>query len=505
MTQQTWWNSHIEEVTYMKIEAFLEKTEVREIKIIRKLILDGDKTNYSEMVDFLDITRASLIKDLEMIALRFESPEVKATIEFDGQTIALQMAAHYSFEQISQLYLNDSIKAEIISYLYRYQEFSVIQLSQKLSISESSLFRKIKELNNYLKEFQIKIRNGRMQGEELQIRYFYYQFYWSVANKSVLKPRENNEQTRNMVQGIENFLQVTFDSESKQRIAVWFQISKNRIKVTDKLYKNLREQMKPYLEDPFYQKIRTMVLRYISRYSIEFDEEEAMLHFVFLLAFPVLSEDDFHEYKLVRDRRTPTAYLDTYIAEMIIIQYKVKKLPYMVERELFHYLSQIHAKLYFLQGNMEVYASDGMLSKMTNFTGEDLVSFAYQLRDISLKDFAIDNSPNDPFMRMLLLKYISLLSFVSYHTMNTLQIGIDLTENSMDAEVLNRMLILKMKHINGIQIEKYQANKEYDLILTNNLQKDRNNYKNAEIYLLSEILSTFDMENIEALIKQLNQ
>lgn len=489
----------------MKIEAFLEKSEVREINIIRKLILDGGKANYSEMVAFLDITRASLDKDLEMIVLRFEPSEVKAKIKFDGQTINLQMDTHYSFEQIYQLYLNDSIKAEIISYLYRYQEFAVIQLSQKLSISESSLFRKIKELNNYLKEFQIKIRNGRMQGEELQIRYFYYQFYWSVANKAVLKPRGYDEQITNLVQGIANFLHVSFESEAKQRIAVWFQISKNRMKVNDKLYKSLREQMKPYLEDPFYQNIRTMVLRYFSRYSIEFDEEEAMLHFVFLLSFPVLSESDFHEYKLLRDRRTPTAYLDTYIAEIIIIHYKVKKLPYMVERELFYYLSQIHTKLYFLKGNIEVYDYDESLTKMTNFTGEDLVSFAYQLRDISLKEFAIADSPNAPFIRMLLLKYISLLSFVSYNTMKTLQIGIDLVADSMDAEVLNRMLILKMKHINGIQIEEYQMNKEYDLILTNNLQKDRNNYKDAEIYLLSEILSAFDMANIEELIKQLKQ
>lgn len=89
--------------------------------------------------------------------------------------------------------------------------------------------------------------------------------------------------------------------------------------------------------------------------------------------------------------------------------------------------------------------------------------------------------------------------------MNTLQIGIDLMSDSITAETLNRMLILKMKHINGIHIEEYQMNKEYDLILTNNLQSSQNDYGNAEIYLLSEMLSAFDVKNIEALIKQLNQ
>jgi hypothetical protein len=489
----------------MKIEAFLEKAEIREINIIRKLILEGGTVNYNDMIEFLAITRASLDKDLNMIASRFKSNEAKAQIIFDGQIIQLEMDARYSFEQIYQLYLQGSVKAEIINYLYRYQEFSVLQLSQKLSISESSLFRRIKDLNTHLKEFQIKIRNGRMQGEELQIRYFYYQFYWSVAHKKALKTHGNDGQITNMIQGLENFLNISFGEEAKQRIAIWFQISKNRIKVADKVYKNLRKQMKPYLEDDLYQKIRIIVLRYFSRYSIEFDEEEAMLHFVFLLSFPILSEDDFHEYKLLRNRRAPTAYLDTYIAEVIIIHYEVKKLPYMIERELFYYLSQIHTKLYFLQGNIEVYDDDELFKKMKNFAGKELVSFAYQLRDISLKEFKIENSSNTPFLRMILLRYISLLNFISYNTMNTLQIGIDLMSDSITAETLNRMLILKMKHINGIHIEEYQMNKEYDLILTNNLQSSQNDYGNAEIYLLSEMLSTFDVKNIEALIKQLNQ
>lgn len=491
----------------MKIEAFLERAEVREISIIRKLILDGVAVSYNDMIDFLDITRASLEKDLEMIVSRFKWHDVEAMVrlEFDGQNIRLDMAAQYSFEQIYQLYLDDSIKAEIISYLYRYQEFSVIQLSQQLSISQSSLFRKIKELNTYLKEFDIKIRNGRLQGEELQIRYFYYQFYWLVANKNRLNMQGSEKQITSMIQGAENFLEISLESEAKEELAIWFQISKKRVEVTDKIYKNLRKQMAPYLEDPLYQNIRRLILRYFSRYSIEFDEEEAMLHFVFLLSFPILSENDFHEYKLLRNRRTPIANLDTYIVENIIIHYKIKKLPYMVERELFYYLSQIHIQLHFLQGNIEVYDYDEFLTKMTNFTGKDLVSFAYRLRDISLKEFTSKHSPHGPFSRMLLLKYISLLNFVSYNTMKTLQIGIDLSADSIDAEVLNRMLILKMKHINGIHIEAYQADKSYDLILTNDLQSDRSDYKDAEIYILSEMLSTFDLKNIEELIKQLNQ
>lgn len=489
----------------MKIENFLEKHEIREVNIFQKLVLSGGQLSYSKMIDYLEVSRASLDKDLEAIAFRFQPIAAKVRIEYDGQLISLFMSDEFSLEQTYQHYLRQSIKVSIISYLYEHQEFTITQLAQKLTVSESSLFRKIKELNSYLKEFHIKIRNGRLQGEELQIRYFYYQFYWYIADKTTLVTRKNDDQVERMVQATENFLQATLEPESKQRISVWFHISKNRVNSRSKVYKSLHQQIEPYQEDPMYHKVRTMVMRFFSRYSIEVDEEEGMMHFIFLLAFPILSENDFHEYTLLRGRRTPTATLDTYIVETIIIEYNLRKLPYMLEREMYYYLSQIHTRMYFFKGDIEIYDYDAILAKEKKFTGKDLLSFAKQLRDISTGKLGIEKTAGDTLLKMELLKYVSLLAIVTFKMTTVLQIGIDLKMESIYTKALNQLLVMNMQHINGTHIEKYEPKKDYDLILTNVPQGHNDRYGKAKVYVLSEILSPFDQNNIQEILQTLNK
>ncbi len=488
----------------MKIEHFLEKNDIREVTIFRQLVLNGGKLSYADMLDYLTVAKASLDKDLESISFRIQSLADQVHITYDGQYISLTMGDEFSLQQVYQLYLNQSVKVKLISYLFEHQEFSIVQLTQKLMISDSSLFRKIKELNGYLKEFGIKIRNGQLHGEELQIRYFYLQFYSYIEDKEALIAPRSDKQITQMAQAVESVLQVTIESENKQRLNLWMLISKNRVNRKEKKHAHLREQMQSYLEDPLYQKVRLIILRYFSRYSIEADEEEAMLHFAFLLAFPILKEQDFHEYTLERARRAPIANMDTYIVETIIIQYKFRRLPYMLEREMFYHLSHIHTKLYFFKGDIEVYEYEEILTKEKQFTGRNLISFAQTLLEISTGKFGIEQEEDNSLLKMELLKYTSLLASVSFKMTKIVQIGINLKMESIYTDTLNQLLISSMRHINGTHVEGYRLDKVYDLILTNEQSPEKGYYGEAKVYVLSEILSPFDMKNIQKIIQELS-
>ncbi|WP_245792801.1 helix-turn-helix domain-containing protein [Carnobacterium alterfunditum] len=491
-------------MTAMKIEHFLEKNDIREVTIFKQLVLNGGEISYTDMLDYLSIAKASLEKDLESISFRIKPLTDQVHVTYDGQSISLTMSDDYSLQHIYQLYLDQSIKVNLIRFLFKHQEFSITQLTQELAISDSSLFRKIKELNYYLKEFGIKIRNGQLHGEELHIRHFYFQFFSHIENKEALVVSDSGKQITQVGQAVESFLQVTIESENRQQLNTWMLISKSRVTSKEKQYVYLREQMQPYLEDPLYQKIRIMVLRYFSRYSIEVDEEEAMLHFAFLMAFPILTEQAFHEYTLERDRRAPIATLDTYIVETIIIHYKFRKLPYMLERDMHYHLSHIHTKLYFFQGEMEVYAYEEMLAKEKPFIGRNLVSFAHTLVDISTSKFGMPSLEEPGSVEISLLKYISLLAMVSFKMTTIVQIGIDLKMERIYTETLNQLLILNMRHINGIKVEAYRPGKVYDLILTNEPALKKDPYGDAKVYVFSEILSSFDMKNIQTIIQELH-
>lgn len=220
----------------MKIEHFLEKNEIREVTIFKQLILNGGSLSYVEMLDYLKVAKASLDNDLDSISSRIGFLSDQVNIKYDGQGISLEMSNEYSLQQIYYLYLNQSVKVKLINFLFKYQEFSIMQLTEELAISDSSLFRKIKELNNYLKEFGIKIRNGQLHGEELQIRYFYFQFYNFIENKESFVDSHLDNQITQAVQAVENFLKVTIESENRQRLAIWMIISKNRVNSREKKY-----------------------------------------------------------------------------------------------------------------------------------------------------------------------------------------------------------------------------------------------------------------------------
>lgn len=488
----------------MKVEHFLEKNEVREITIFKQLVLNNGILSYGKMLDHLSVSKASLENDLESITSRIEVFNDQVQVDYDGQEIKLTMSDHISLQHIYRIYLDQSIKMEIINYLFKHQEFSITQLTQQLAISDSSLFRKIKELNTHLKEFGLKIRNGQLQGEELQIRYFYFQFYYYIEDKSALIHLRSDQQITQAVQSVENFLQVNIVPENRQRLNIWLIISKSRITNKNKNYKQLHKQMQPYLKDPLYHKIHVMVLRYYSRYSIEVDEEEAMLHFAFLLAFPILTEHDFHEYTLIRDRHAPIASLDTYIVETIIIHFKFRKLPYMLERDMYYHLTHIHTRLYFFQGDIEIYEYEEMLAREKQVVGKNLVPLARTLLTTSTDKLTSTEVDDNSLLKMELLKYISLLTLISFKMATVIQIGIDLKMDGLYKDTLSQLLILKMRPINGIQIEVYQPSKSYDLILTNEKPDEEHQYQEARVYILSEILSSFDMANIQRIIQELN-
>lgn len=488
----------------MKAEDFLEKNEVREMSIFNRLVLNRGVLTYSDMLDYLGISKASLENDLASLTNRISSLSKQVAVRYDGQNIELTMSDNMSLQDIQQLYLSQSIKIKIIHFLFRHQEFSITQLTQELAISDSSLFRKIKELNSHLKEFGIKIRNGQLQGEELQIRYFYFQFYCYIENEATLLTARPDSGVSKIIQAMEKFLKVTILPENKKRLTTWLIISTSRIAIQNKKYKELRKQMKPYMDDPMFHTIQVFVLRYFSRYSIEVDEAEAMMHFAFMLSFPILIEKDFHEYKLIRNRRAPIAAMDTFITETIINHFKFRRLPYMLERDIYYHLTHIHTRLYFFQGDIEIYDYEEILAKEKQLIGRDLVSFARRLLNISSKVIKSEEEETDSLLKMELLKYTSVLILISLKMKGVIEIGIDLKMDAIYKETLSELLMQRFRPINGVQIERYETGKTYDLILTNKLPSEKNGYDRARIYLLSEILSSFDMANIQRIIQELN-
>lgn len=488
----------------MRIEELLDKKQAREIKIIKKLILAGGKITDTEMLEYLHISKAAFESDLEEIHMYLKPFEKECRLFYDGQDLSIELAAHFSIAKILTVYVEDSIQFQLIHHLYQYKEFTIAQLTTKFMISESSLFRKIKELNQLLKEFGLVIRNGRLRGSELQIRYFYFQIYWFLTPYDQHKYKTLTVQNSQVIEAVEKHFSLSFTEHNKMKMSLWITISKKRLTEANREYFDLSEKMNIYLNDPLLMEMRIFILRFFNRYALEVDEEESMLHYIFLLSMSVLSESDFTEYQLIRGRRTPTSLADTFILERVLLYYRPQKVSPELEKTIQYYFSQIHSKLYFFKGELEMFDRDNIWQKEEQLSSNKLSKFSEELLQQSLELFDREYQEEDSLFALSLVKYLSILAIIEFKLIGEICIGIDLKMDQLYSEVMTHVLILSLKNIHGITIEAYDKQKEYELILTNDT--DIKQYaRKAEVYVLSELGSTYDIEQIKKIIKGLHQ
>ena len=204
----------------MRIEDFLEKREVFQIAILKKLIQEGGSISHEKLLKDLRLSKASLENYLEEINFYLKEYQGDCRVESDGNRVELFLDNHFSIVTVYIGYVKRSLKYQLINYIFKYQEFTVVKIISDLSISESTLFRKIKELNSLLKEFGIKIKNGHIYGEELQIRYFYFQVYWFLTTYEEFQEAMETNQNQNLINGFEKELEIKISDFSRMRFSL---------------------------------------------------------------------------------------------------------------------------------------------------------------------------------------------------------------------------------------------------------------------------------------------
>ena len=371
-------------------------------------------------------------------------------------------------------------------------------------ISESSLFRKIKEVNKLLEEFDIQIKNGHLQGEELQIRYFFFQLYWYLTSYEEHQAKTMSIQNQRTIIALEKALAFSFNEHSSLKISLWLTIAKKRINVPKKNYRQLQNKMVDFQEDPLFKQIRQFVFRFFSRYPFELDEGEAWLHFVFLTSMSVLSQADFSEYALIRRRRSVTSLADTFVLENVVIYYRPQKFEPNLEKTILYYFSQIHGKLYFLKGELELFDRENIWQKEQSLSSHRLADFSRKLLDKGLECFDESYVAGNSLHELSLIKYLSVLAIIDFKLMGEIRVAIDLDMDPLYEEVLTQVLLLSLKSLNGTSIESYNPQKSYGLIVTNH--KQRTIYQgNPEIYVLSELGSAYDIQQLKVKIRSLHR
>lgn len=480
----------------MKIEQLLEKKEQLQVLILREMVLHGGTVGTNQLREQVNLSKTSFdqyIAEIPMIGMMMGK---KVAIKRNEFQVTLELAEDVSLEKIILFLVQQSLKFNLLVYLLEHHQASIVRLATAFNISESSVFRKIKELNQLLQEFSLQIKNGQLYGEELQVRYFYYVLFQFISESQRPLFLQQTPDKAPLILGLERALETTFSQESASKIACWLGITRKRLLSEKTTFATLKEKKILYQKDRLYQALDPVISLYLSRTAAEISGYEPLMFYSFFVSFAVLSEEHFYQYDLTRSKKLPTAVLDTYIRETMLWHYRPRKLKIKEEKAVGYQLAQIDNEFYFFRGVMMIYEPEHLLQQQKKMLGRSLSQLLERLKETTLTQLPAKQG-EEAALSYLMIQYANILMMIDFYIAKSVTIGIDIETLPIYRVAFQQFLLRELKGINGIEIENRRPGKKYDLVITFNQEDPHQNY-----YYLSEFASSYDIARLKQKIEE---
>ncbi|EMF0066369.1 helix-turn-helix domain-containing protein [Enterococcus hirae] len=480
----------------MKIEQLLEKKEQLQVLILRDMVLHGGTVGTNQLREQVNLSKTSFdqyIAEIPMIGMMMGK---KVAIKRNEFQVTLELAEDVSLEKIILFLVQQSLKFNLLVYLLEHHQASIVRLATAFNISESSVFRKIKELNQLLQEFSLQIKNGQLYGEELQVRYFYYVLFQFISESQRPLFLQQTPDKAPLILGLERALETTFSQESASKIACWLGITRKRLLSEKTTFATLKEKKILYQKDRLYQALDPVISLYLSRTAAEISGYEPLMFYSFFVSFAVLSEEHFYQYDLTRSKKLPTAVLDTYIRETMLWHYRPRKLKIKEEKAVGYQLAQIDNEFYFFRGVMTIYEPEHLLQQQKKMLGRSLSQLLERLKETTLTQLPAKQG-EEAALSYLMIQYANILMMIDFYIAKSVTIGIDIETLPIYRVAFQQFLLRELKGISGIEIENRRPGKKYDLVITFNQEDPRQNY-----YYLSEFASSYDIARLKQKIEE---
>lgn len=122
--------------------------------------------------------------------------------------IFLSIDSNYTIREIESLYFSKTLGYKMLNLIIQSRDMTIDGLCTSLAISSSTLYRKLKKIELFLKHNSIHFNMStlKISGEEHLIREFFYRMYWSVVKSNdwpfknvLLADLEKDYETKMMV------------------------------------------------------------------------------------------------------------------------------------------------------------------------------------------------------------------------------------------------------------------------------------------------------------------
>ncbi|KAF1298340.1 hypothetical protein BAU15_13770 [Enterococcus sp. JM4C] len=239
-------------------------------------------------------SRNTVRKYLEMLETQINTyfdPE-DIMLKVNNQKIDYFRSRNFCVQRVVLSILEENLTMNLVEQ-FLFDEFvSLEQFCQEHYVSHSSMRRKLKKVNEFLKTKQLRISlvERTVIGREEDVRHFYYQLYWSVFRGVKWPfPHIDRDSILQAIDTIEKKLSLSFRPSAKEKFAYFYAISAIRRKQghTVRLEIAISEFMKT---NPFYKPLKEVIGQLYLGKQILVNESELLSVLIVLQVTPGIED-----------------------------------------------------------------------------------------------------------------------------------------------------------------------------------------------------------------------
>lgn len=484
---------------------FLEKPYDYMNDILLFLYNNQGNATKNELIHEFQISLPTLNEYLSFLQVFLEESQIDdlVTVTQEGETISLVKAPTFPLKKIVVLFLEKSIKFQMVNQLFFKNELSSGYFQLNYAISSATYYRKIAELNELLKEFHLQVKRGKLVGEEKQIRYFFFNFFWFLFEDKSDLEKETTNQYLSFVDILKESLNLTFDPTEVLQIKLWMKISFKRLTIDSDI---LMSPNYDYPDRPLFEEINLSVHTYFKKIDRPYTIYEAYMFYDFFCSMNNFSPNSTFAFRLAERQRKESSYLN-YMNKAILKYLKQQGYlsSYASSARLLYIenlLFQLHSQLYYFNGFILPF-DNWTIKSIVNahrhpFSGNEV----RELMDIATEKFDQNAEKSNYKNKFTEIHYTIILNHIAELNEEKISIGVYHSLNPFIAELVIQHLSNVLGHKYPIKAEPFADDSHYDILLSN-IYSDIISEKQELVYIFSDIGNSYDMLEVEKLIVDL--
>ncbi|MHC9532185.1 helix-turn-helix domain-containing protein [Dellaglioa sp. L3N] len=475
----------------------LDRQELLICEIIELLSLNERGLSRKAICDQLNVSDTALRFALQQLDNEFNSGD-EAFMIIKKNSVQFVGRGKMNFYEAVYRYVKKSINYQILMAFYHNESNSVERLSLSLNVSESSIFRRIKQLNNLLSEFDIQIAHGEIVGAEMQIRFFYYSLF--LATDFKYDDAAEAGVILDFIKIFEDYFDFNANDGNLMRAKIWVKVSVHRM--TSKPQDNLTVPevlanmiINNSLFDQVEEKMTDIYAQFTNKIDIYF---ESAAFYAWTTAFIPIPSSAYLSRDFIavnRANNTELQQVVEYLEQGLESKLDIKIIGGDVSESLY----PLCTEAFCFRGIMDTVGTYMMNSFRKKYSNDLVRHRVETAMDELIDNVELDKKWSDFYRRYrqeFIEEIVEIFSAKLLEKERMLTVGIDLNANERIKELFVRNTSQNLNVNLRVNVSTYDSMHQYDMVVTNFMDKS---YKNNALdkYVITALGRDSDTLEIE--------